>query len=318
MKTFSVIIPVYNVEAYVADTIKSIICQHENDFEVIVVDDGSLDHTAAIAESILMESSVDYQIVHTENRGVSAARNTGLKHCTGEYVIMVDGDDVLADDFLSTYRELMEKYPGSDVYSTSFTIFTEDKVIEQPSAEKPVMLYDANQAQVAFFHRYPRFLLPTMLFRRSFLNEHKIFFDEKVRYSEDVQFIWRTLAYNEKPVIHSIYSGYKYILHPGSTMTASGVSKIMTWHQGFETLFDEINSYLADEIKQAFVPQGYFSMLHGITQMANYKSFKEIYDKTGCARKLSFHKATASKKVKLVARLTMLCPRLGYVIMKSF
>ena len=318
MKTFSVIIPIYKVEAYVVDTIKSVIGQQETDYELVVVDDGSPDNSCIIAANLLSSTNLDYRIIKTENRGVSAARNTGLEHCSGEYVIMVDGDDILADDFLITYRRLVNMYPGSDIYSTSFTIYSMNKIIEQPTLEMPVMIYEAKHAQTAFFHRHPRFLLPTMMFKRSFLNEHHIRFDKGVRYSEDVQFIWRTLAYNHLPVIHSSYSGYKYILHPGSTMTASSIGKIITWHEGFEKLHKEIHGLLSEDIIEAFVPQGYFSMLHGITHMISYKNFKEIYDKIDCARMLHFNGARASYKVKLVAILTNLCPRLGYCIMKFF
>ena len=319
MKTFSIIIPVYKVAAYVAETVKSVINQHEKDYELIVVDDGSPDNSGSIVYNLLSSSNLDYKVIRTSNRGVSAARNIGLEHSVGEYVIMVDGDDVLSDDFLSNYRELIEAYPGNNIYSTSFTILAGDKVIEQHSVGERIIMYEPQKAQTAFYNRNPRFLLPTMLFRRSFLNgDCKIRFDEKVKYSEDVQFIWRTLAYNVKPVIHSVYSGYNYILHPGSTMTASGVSKIMTWHEGFEKLNEEIQDFLSDEIRDVFVPRGYFSMLHGISQMSSYKKFKEIYDKTCCADKLQFHSANVSKKVKLVAELTILCPRLGYIIMKMF
>lgn len=318
MKTFSIVIPVYKVAAYVAETIKSVINQSEKDFELIVVDDGSPDNSGIIAANLLSSTSLDYKIVRTENRGVSAARNTGLEYCNGEYVIMVDGDDVLADDFLSAYRKLIDTYPGSNIYSTSFTIFTADKLIEQPCGREKIMVYDAKKTHVVFFNRSPRFLLPTMLFKSSFLRDYNIRFDEKVKYSEDVQFIWRTLAYNEKPVIHSVYSGYKYILHPGSTMTASGIEKIMTWYEGFNKLVNDILDLLSDEIREAFVPRGYFSMLHGITQMSSYKEFKEIYDRTDCAQNLRFNSTIVSPKVRLVSRLTTLCPYLGYCIMKMY
>lgn len=319
MKTFSIVIPVYNVSAYIAETIRSVINQKEKDYELIVVDDGSPDDSGTIASKLLSQTSLDYQIVRTENRGVSAARNTGLELCKGQYIVMVDGDDVLESDFLTTYRKLIETCPGNDIYSTSFTIYTADKVIVQPSQNDMVTTYGPKQAQIAFFNRCPRFLLPTMLFRSTFLNStHPIRFDETVKYSEDVQFIWRVLAYNVKSVIHANYSGYKYILHPGSTMTASGVSKIMTWHEGFEKLYNEVNILLSNEIKDSFVSRGYLAMLHGISKMTTYKEYKEIYDKVNCAEKLKFNSVEASNKVKLVTRITMSCPYLGYCIMKIF
>lgn len=318
MKKISVIIPVYKVEAYIADTIKSLINQSFKDFELIIVDDGSPDQSAGIAESLLSKTDIDYYVIHTENHGVSAARNTGLEIATSEYIIMVDGDDVLSSDFLQTYIELMQRHPAYDVYSSSFTIFTGDKVIQQPKQDKDVVMFSTECALIAFHNRNPRFLLPTLLLSKNFINQNRIRFDESVRYSEDVQFIWRVLAHNKKDVIHSSYSGYKYILHPGSTMTASGVPKILTWCNGFEKLYKEIYPLLPNLIKDTFAPSSYFAMLHGVAKMTRYSSFKEIYVKSECREHLHMAGKSVSSKVKFVSKITTMCPYLGYIIMKSF
>lgn len=316
MRRFSVVVPVFKVEEYIANTITSLCNQIFRDFELIIVDDGSPDKSAFIAKKLLAGSALDYRIVHTDNRGVSAARNTGMELATGQYVIMVDGDDVLVPDFLSVYDRLIRDYPDGDIYSTSFVIYKEDRVIEQPKLGNNTVVYSPTDALVAFFHRSPRFLLPTLMFSNHYLEQNHLRFDEQVRYSEDVQFIWRALAFNNKQLIHSTYSGYKYILHPGSTMTASGVSKIMTWSKGFEQLDHEIHSRLPDVIRDSFVPLSYFSMLHGVSKMLSFSSFKEVYEKTGCAKYLCFKGVQVSIKVKVVAKLTRFCPYLGYCIMK--
>lgn len=317
MKTFSVIVPIYKVAAYIAETVKSLLNQTFKDFELILVDDGSPDQSANIVESLLSASDLDYQIIHTENKGVSAARNTGIEIAKGEYIIMVDGDDVLSSNFLAVYAELMKKYPEADVYSTSFTVYKENSVIEQPKIEKDIVLYTADKALIAFYNRNPRFLLPTLLLSNEFVKRNIIRFDEQVRYSEDVQFIWRVLAFNKKHVIHSTYSGYKYILHPGSTMTASSVKKILTWCNGFEQLDKDVHRYLPHEIRESFVPMSYFAMLHGAAKMVSFSSFWEIYQKARCLEHLLFNGIKAPSKVKLVSRLTTCFPYLGYYIMKK-
>lgn len=318
MKTFSVIVPVYNVEAYISATVQSILNQTDRDFELIIIDDGSPDLSAQIAERLLQSSDIDYQIIHTNNRGVSAARNSGLDAAHGEYVIMVDGDDSLSPDFLATYRKMKDCYPKADVYSTSFSILMGDRIIEQPGTGQSIASFSAKDALIAFFNRKPRFLLPTLLLSKDFLNRHHLRFDEEVRYSEDVQFIWRVLVYNEKNVIHSDYSGYKYILHPGSTMTSSGVAKILTWCKGFEALDKDIHELLPEEIRELFVPSGYLSMLHGAAKAASYPSFKVIYNEAGCAEQLRFPVGKVPFKVKLVSNLTRISPLVGYQIMKRF
>ena len=317
MRRFSVIVPLFNVEKYVANTVTSLCNQIFRNFELIIVDDGTPDQSAIIAEKLLAASDLDYRIVHTNNRGVSAARNTGMELATGQYVIMVDGDDVLVPGFLSVYDRLTREYPDRDIYSTSFTIYKGNTIIAQPKLGKEVVEYSPTDALVAFFNRNPRFLLPTLMFSNYYLKQNHLRFDEQVRYSEDVQFIWRALAFNKNKLIHSTYSGYKYILHPGSTMTASGVTKILTWCDGFERLDQEIHSLLPDTIRDSFVPLSYFSLLHGVSKMVSYSSFKKVYHKTESATHLCFRGMSVSRKVKLVADLTKKCPYLGYCIMKK-
>lgn len=318
MKKISVIVPVYKVELYIGNTIKSLLSQSYKDFELIVVDDGSPDQSAIIVESLLIESSIEYHIIHTENRGVSAARNTGLDYATGEYVIMVDADDVLTPDFLDYYVNLIQKYSGRNIYSTSFTILKGDDKIEQPKANKPIVEYGAEEAQIAFYNRNPRFLLPTLAYSKEFLDKYAIRFDESVRFSEDVQFIWRSLALNALPVVHSSFSGYHYILHEGSTMTASGIQKILTGCKGVVKLDEEIHESLSPSIKDTFAPMWFFSMLHSSAKILSFSLFKELYEQSGSKSYIDELCKHSSGKVKWAAIILQMAPRLGYQIMKKF
>lgn len=314
----SIIVPVYKVRNYIKDTVLSIINQDYRNYELVLVDDGSPDDSAAIAEALLKESSVDYSIIHTENRGVSAARNTGLDNAKGEFVIMVDADDVLTPDFLDYYVSLIQKYPGWNIYSTSFTIFKGENVIEQPKTNEPIVEYGAEDAQIAFYNRNPRFLLPTLMYSKGFLDKYAIRFDESVRFSEDVQFIWRSLASNASPVIHSSFSGYQYILHEGSTMTASGIQKILTGCKGVVKLDKDIHESLSPSIKDTFVPIWFFSMLHSSAKMLPYSLFKDLYRQSGSKPFMDELRKHSSGKVKWVATLLQLAPYFGYQIMKKY
>ena len=313
----SLIVPVYKVRNYIADTIRSIINQDYRDFELVLVDDGSPDDSAVIAESLLQNSDLVYTIIHTENHGVSAARNTGLENSKGQFVIMVDADDRIMPSFLSNYVTLVQNYPGCDIYSTSFTVLKGEQAIEQPKTATPIVEYAAEDAQISFYHRSPRFLLPTLMYSKSFLDKYDIRFDESVRFSEDVQFIWRTLALNTKRVVHSSESGYHYILHEGSTMTASGVQKILTGCEGIKRLDKEIHASLSPSIKDTFVPIWYFSMLHGAAKMLSFSLFKNLYEQSDSKQYIKVLRKSSTKKVRWVA-ISLLCfPYLGYRIMKK-
>lgn len=103
----SIIIPAYNAEAYLPQCLDSILAQEHQGCEVIVVDDGSTDGTAA-----LLERYPDVKVVHQENRGMSTARNRGLDEARGEYILFVDSDDLLTDGALET---LVAELSGEDI-----------------------------------------------------------------------------------------------------------------------------------------------------------------------------------------------------------
>lgn len=101
----SVIVPAYNVEAYIETCLRSILAQSHGNLELIVVNDGSTDDSPIIVEAIAKQDS-RVRLIHQDNAGVSAARNTGLAAATGEYIVFVDGDDFLAPDYIEYMLDL--------------------------------------------------------------------------------------------------------------------------------------------------------------------------------------------------------------------
>ena len=116
---FSVVIPLYNKEHYIVNTIKSVLNQSFQDYELIVVDDGSKDNSY---ENASMVRSEKVQIIHQENQGVAVARNTGVENAKGEYIAFLDADDYWYPDYLHEINKLIDEYPESDIYVTSYRI----------------------------------------------------------------------------------------------------------------------------------------------------------------------------------------------------
>lgn len=104
----SVIMPLYNAEAYMRNSIKSIIGQSHKDIEIILVDDGSSDETLTVAYEL---ASVDNRIsvIPQKNAGPGSARNNGLDHCHGQFVCFIDSDDYLEKDAIQTMLEAFEE-----------------------------------------------------------------------------------------------------------------------------------------------------------------------------------------------------------------
>lgn len=116
---YSVVIPLYNKEHYIRRTLKSVLAQTFDDFEVIVVNDGSTDNSYREA---LKVRSDRITVINQENQGVSVARNTGIAHAKGNYIAFLDADDQWKNNYLETIDRLTIKYPQSAIYVTAYRV----------------------------------------------------------------------------------------------------------------------------------------------------------------------------------------------------
>lgn len=117
----SIIIPVYNVEQYIDRCLSSVISQTYRNIEIIVVIDGSKDGSEEICEKYA-KNDKRIKIIKQENKGLSAARNNGLEHASGQYVMFVDSDDYVDENFcLTPYQKLIET--GSDIVMFDYMIY---------------------------------------------------------------------------------------------------------------------------------------------------------------------------------------------------
>lgn len=114
---FSVVVTVYNKAHFVEKTIKSILNQTYQDFELIVVNDGSTDSSLKVLNTIKDNRITIYS---TKNQGVSAARNYGLKKAKHQFVALSDGDDLWLDNHLDELKKLIDAYPTCGIYATSY------------------------------------------------------------------------------------------------------------------------------------------------------------------------------------------------------
>lgn len=119
MSRFSVVIPVYNVEKYLDQCVQSVLDQTCPDLEVILVDDGSPDGSGALCDR-WAEKDSRVKVVHQKNGGLSAARNTGIRNATGEYVLFLDSDDWWADQkVLADVAAVLDR-TGADVVTFNY------------------------------------------------------------------------------------------------------------------------------------------------------------------------------------------------------
>ena len=126
---FSIIVPIYNVEKYLSKCIDSLLSQTYADFELILVDDGSTDHSPEICDKY-QQADPRIKVIHKQNGGLVSARQAGTEIAIGEYVLCVDSDDWVKNDYLMNFAKTAEKY-SPDVIASGTILSSEDKQIRK-------------------------------------------------------------------------------------------------------------------------------------------------------------------------------------------
>jgi glycosyltransferase involved in cell wall biosynthesis len=122
---FSVIIPLYNKEKYIEATLKSVLAQSFQNFEVIIVDDGSNDNSFKAVSQIIDSKITIYK---QENKGVSFARNFGIKNAHGKYIALLDADDYWHSNHLLELKKLIDSFPKAGLYCNNYQVYYTDNV----------------------------------------------------------------------------------------------------------------------------------------------------------------------------------------------
>ena len=121
--TISVIIPLYNKEREIGDTLRSVLAQTLQPTEIVVVDDGSTDGSADAVRAI---ASPLVKLVTQANAGVCAARNRAIAESAGDLIALLDADDTWEPGFLEEIASMAAEFPGCGIYSTAFNIVSHD------------------------------------------------------------------------------------------------------------------------------------------------------------------------------------------------
>lgn len=151
MPAISVIIPMYNTEAYIKDCLDSLVAQTFTDFEAIVINDGSTDECARIAASYA-SSDARFKLIGQPNKGPSEARNTGLKIMQGDYVTFIDSDDCVAPNFLETLFFIAQLHQ-TDIVCCASQVIDENYVADgnTPNAAVSKLLTAEEAARIALY-----------------------------------------------------------------------------------------------------------------------------------------------------------------------
>jgi len=199
---FSIIIPLYNKENFIKNTIKSVLVQDFTDFEVLIVNDGSTDNSLKQVEKF---SDLRIKIFNQENQGVSVARNFGIEQSKGKYICFLDADDYWYPHFLSQFYKYIELLPEQKVFTAAFEFEIQNKIIPVAYSIKKTADYQIVDYFEASLRKLPILWTSTSVFHRSVFEKSGVF-DVRFRSGQDsdlwirvglyfpVVFIWKIAA----------------------------------------------------------------------------------------------------------------------------
>jgi glycosyltransferase involved in cell wall biosynthesis len=280
-KKVSLIIPVYNVEAYLPKCLKSVIAQTYKNLEIICVNDASRDKCNKILETYAEEDHRIKIVTHLENRGLSAARNTGLDNVTGEYICFLDGDDWIDNDYIEKLAIAIEQ-SGTDIVMNTNIVMenengTNEKIKNWNFFDKEIGIdrkgfFPTKDKMYYLFHN------PYLqIYKKNFLDKISVRFPEGL-IREDCCFTLMVL-----PHIDIIYlindSTYHYLHRSTSIMHSSGAKLadiITVWDKIYDYYLE--NNFL-DKFKIDFANTSLSSLEHIVSTEYDFQRLKNLFMK---------------------------------------
>ena len=305
----SVIVPVYNVEKYIVKCLESIVNQDRRDFELLLVNDGSKDDSISLAREYLTDKDIDWKVIDKENGGLASARNAGLKQARGEYISFIESDDAVSADFLSGL--LAEMDDETDFVFCAFQFVKQQKAPEDDNTEK--IIFEKEGLMNAFLKRNIAFVVPSMFFKKSFLLENNLFFDEKIRFSEDQPFIWNVILHSGRSV-YLYRKMYGYYLRDDSIMTGSSYEKIIASYREFKEVITKIFSGYPeyDNVRELILPRWELGALYTSARIVDYEQYRKIYEEMDGRSILSRIRGIGEIKAYLLAGVCSISLKLLY------
>lgn len=291
----SIIVPVYNVEAYIKECFDSIAVQtYQGELECLFIDDCGIDKSVSMLERMIDEYSGDihFRIIHHEqNKGLSGARNTGIREATGDYIYLLDSDDYIMPDCIEKLTSLAKTYPQVDIVQgnvkTNNDFFAGLLNIEAYGL--PEFSNDAFWIKKTILLRKP---IPVTSWNKlisiEFIRKNNLFFEEGLLHEDEM---W---IYNASKCIHSIafcfFCTYYYRVRSGSIITSSNVSKrVNSWTYIVDKMIQNIDSICKKEQIQ---------MIYHLLLFL-YVFFGHSHAKELGKRMADLGKKTANKKILL-------------------
>ncbi len=210
---FSVVIPLYNKQNSIVATLQSVLAQTYQNFEIVVVDDGSTDNSAQVVENFIsaypqpLPEGKGVRLVRKANGGVCSARNRGIQEAKYDYIALLDGDDQWDEHYLEEQVKLIQDFPRAKMWGINFAEMSKGKLIRT----LPTGLPEGYRGYVDNYFQMPG-RISDLYCSSSVVIKKDVFdkvgcFDEHIKYSEDIDMWFRIIA-NYPVVFYDRYMAF--------------------------------------------------------------------------------------------------------------
>ena len=274
MAKIGVIVPVYNAERYLRKCVESILNQSFHDFELILIDDGSIDVSGKICDEYA-EKNNNVRVIHSAHKGLAAIRNRGLEENNSEYIAFVDSDDYIAPDYLKTLYQIMIRNKSDLVISRGKNVAegeenkTEGSGFEADKFEEHI----ASKSEI-----YKRMFADgqTVTFAWGKLYHRNIF--QSVHYPdgelyEDMKVINKIIE-NSNRIVYTSYTGYYYVHTPKSITRGNASRDHMVLLKNERQLLDFMNQNYP-EISNDAKRHYFWSCFYVLSMLVSFPQYKK-------------------------------------------
>ncbi len=230
MAKVSIIVPVYNVEKYLEKCLDSLVNQTLKDIEIIIVNDGSTDNCRKIIDKYYTKYNNLIKVINQENKGLGAARNTGLKLVTSDYIIFVDSDDYVEPNMVEElYDKILQEQ--ADFVICGFNVVNEHYELISKTFPNKYEIYDFNTQMI-----FGNLCAWNKIIKKTLLDDDSLDFRNNVWY-EDIDFSFKLFLKAKKMCILP-KNLYNYLLRQGSIMNSNNLQKNLDLIDAFNEIIN--------------------------------------------------------------------------------
>lgn len=309
--TFSVIIPAYNCAGTLESTVRSIQLSGLYDYEIILVDDGSTDGTAALCDE-LSGKFAEIRCVHQQNAGVSAARNRGIDEAQGEYLWFVDADDTVDEGSITDAAKVAEEQkPDMLIFGMSFDFYHKGKVYRRESLVPPydgaILLEQLKSHFKEFYECNSLTPVWNKFCRKDIIVEHKIAFHKDMILMEDFLFVLELLAHCENIycVPKAIYRYKQAENEKNAFRRLERIDDLTKYMAPFEAAAKNLGgeSVILELYKMLLTQRLYYAALKDIKRILNAQESSKYYQQICMPKPLALY--IHNKKTRLRHRIAV-------------